>query len=247
MSLKTKLGKADYEALEDSLKTFYIADGDGFKLDADYEDVTGLKNKNAELLGKIKDAEKAVKQFEGLDPEAARAALAAQQKAAEDKLKEEGDFDKLKQEYEARVLAAEKAAEEKIAAAEAKAQQILATLKTEHLSNVLTKKGVDPKRVNGLVRLVGDDVDIVPGERGFQLRKAGGVVGDEQEFDALVNSWKSSPDTDYFFQPTVVSGSGASGSEGSAGGGKTMPRTQFEGLSPQEQMAFSIGGGKLTD
>lgn len=228
MSLKTKLGKADFDALDESLKSFYVPDGDNYKLDADYEDVTGLKNKNAELLKKLKEIEAASKRYEGLDPDAARAALEAQQKAAEEKLKEEGNFEKIKQSFEERLAQAQAEAEEKIKAAIADKEKVLSTLKYEHLSNVLTKKGVDPKRVNGLVRLVGDEVEIIPGERGFQLRKVGAVIGDEQEFNALVDSWKQNPDTDYFFAPTVPQGSGASGSDGIASGGKTITRAEYD-------------------
>lgn len=96
MALKTKIGKADYDGLPEALKTEYIADGDGYKLDADYEDVTGLKNKSAELLAEIKKQKALLEKYGDLDPEAAKAALAARQAAEDEKLKAAGQFEELK-------------------------------------------------------------------------------------------------------------------------------------------------------
>lgn len=57
------------------------------------EQVAGLKNKNDELLGKLKSATEMARQFEGLDPEQARKALEAAKKAEADKAKAVGDWD----------------------------------------------------------------------------------------------------------------------------------------------------------
>lgn len=57
------------------------------------EQVAGLKGKNDELLGKLKAATEAVRQFEGLDPEQARKALEEAKKAEAEKAKAVGDWD----------------------------------------------------------------------------------------------------------------------------------------------------------
>lgn len=57
------------------------------------EQVAGLKGKNQELLGKLKSATELASQYEGLDPEQARKALAAAEKAEAEKAKAVGDWD----------------------------------------------------------------------------------------------------------------------------------------------------------
>lgn len=66
------------------------------KVDAALEStVTGLKAKNGELIGKEKQLKELLKQFDGLDPEKAREALAKQRELADKKLIEEGKLDEL--------------------------------------------------------------------------------------------------------------------------------------------------------
>lgn len=203
-----------------------------------------LKAKLSNAYKERDEAKKFAKQYEGVDLEAAKEALAARDKAERDKLKDEGNIAAIEKAFEERLAAAEKAAQEKVDAALAEKDNILSTLKNEHLANVLAKKGVDPKRVNGLVRLVGDEVELVAGERGFSLKSTTGVIGDEAEFNALIDKWKQSPDTDYFFQPTVSPGSGASGSDGRSGGGKTITLAQYE-ANPM-QYAAQLASRELT-
>ena len=70
---KYKLSKSEFEKLEASEKENYVASGDDYVLDAEgVEDVSGLKNKIAELLKDTKNKGDLLKTFEGLDPEAAK-------------------------------------------------------------------------------------------------------------------------------------------------------------------------------
>ncbi len=225
MALKIKIAKGDYEALDDSLKTLYVADGDNFKLDADYEDVTGLKNKANELLAEQKRLKEQMKAFDGLDPEAARAALAAAQEAEHNKLKDEGNFDKLKEEYERRIAAAEEKARKEFEAVANEKNAILANLKRERLANVLTEKGVLPDRVKYLVGELDSTIELVSGEHGFSLKKIGGI-GDDTEFNAIIEDVKTK--SPFFFAADNIAGSGASGSDRNGGNGKTITRKQYE-------------------
>ena len=100
MALKTKIGKADFDKLPDALKTEYIADGEGYKHDADYEDVTGLKANRDEVLKQLAEAKKAMKAYEGLGPEAARKALETANAAEDEKLKAAGAFEELKKGFD---------------------------------------------------------------------------------------------------------------------------------------------------
>lgn len=65
MALKKKLTKAEYDKLSDVLKSEYIEDGDGYRLDVDGEEDTGAlkraKDREAQLR---RDAEKRAKDLE---------------------------------------------------------------------------------------------------------------------------------------------------------------------------------------
>lgn len=65
MALKRKISKAEYEKLSDGIKSEYIEDGDGFRLDLDGDEDTGAlrraKDREAQLR---KDAEKRAKEAE---------------------------------------------------------------------------------------------------------------------------------------------------------------------------------------
>ena len=95
MTLKTKLGKAEYDALDESLKTFYVAAGDGYRLDADYEDVDGLKAKRDEFREKYEAARDNLKRFEGIDPDKAREVIAKHSEAEENDLLNKRKYDEL--------------------------------------------------------------------------------------------------------------------------------------------------------
>lgn len=56
-------------------------------------EVAGLKKKNAELLEKLAQVNTVAKQFEGLDPEKVKAAIAAAEKAEAERAKATGDWE----------------------------------------------------------------------------------------------------------------------------------------------------------
>ncbi len=239
MGLRVRLSKADFDSLNDILKTEYIPDGDGYKLDADYEDVTGLKSKRDELLAELAKAKSQMKAFDGLDPEAARKALVAAQAAEDEKLKATGEFEKLREQLEAR----HKAEVEK---AVAERNTILSNLKREKLANVLTEKGVLPDRVKYLLGELDPQIELAATENGFQLKKIGGI-GDAAEFEQIIASVKES--SPFFFANDLTPGSGASGSGNGNGGGSAAAvwtRDQWESASTQERTKFTDAGGKIT-
>lgn len=225
--LKTKLGKAEYESLDESLKGLYIAEGDDYKLDADFEDVTGLKNKNAELLAELKKRSDIVKQFEGLNPEEAKKALEQLSKIEEEKLLNKQKFD----EVLAKKEAAFKAQLEK---EQADKQSVLAGYKQKELALTLAQKGVRKEYLDlAALKLDGQiEVEASEGKLALKVRDA---VGDNA-FDELVTGLK----TNYpaLFESESGSGSGASGSQSSGSGVKTAKRSDFESWDPQRQMDF---------
>ena len=246
MALKTKISKADHDDLDDSLKTLYIADGDGFKLDADFEDVTGLKNKAAELLAEQKKLKAAMAGFDGIDPEEYKALKAAAEKAEDEKLKASGDIDAIRAQYEERVKAEVAKVQLAFEQQQSENAAILATLKRERLANILTEKGVLPDRVKYVVHEMDGETELIRGDNGFDIRKKGGI-GDAPEFDAMIEGVKThSP---FFFAATNAAGSGASGSDNNGGnaGGKTVTRQAYENNPMAYVKALSAGELTLTD
>lgn len=241
MALNIKIGKADYEALEDSLKTLYVADGEDYKLDANYEDVTGLKAKQAELLKKLKDAESNAKKYEGVDIEAYKTAMEAAQKLEEEKLKGEGNFEGLRKQLEERHQAEVNKLKEQIETIKAEQVTDRQVLKLERLSNYLTEKGVLADRVKYLAKELDEQTELVTGENGFELKKKNGI-GDAAEFPMMIEQIKTQ--SPFFFAADNASGGGASGSNGRSGGGKTITLAQYE-ANPM-QYAAQLASRELT-
>lgn len=235
MALKTKLGKAEYDALEESLKSHYIADGEGYKLDADYEDVSGLKAKRDELLAKVSDLTKLAKQFEGLDPEKAKEALDKLSKQEDDDLLTKRKYDELLEKRKSEWEAKEKSFTEKI-------QSMVQRQAEQELAVKLTQNGVKPT--------MAEDLASVLTSRHIKFEESDGkpvwktMDGLEAvDLDKYIPGLKENGKADYFGS-TLAQGAGTPpGSQQSGGGAKTMPESQFDSMSPKEQAAFINSGG----
>lgn len=199
----TKITKAEFDALPESLKAKFKAEGDAYSLIE--EDVTGLKKNKQELLDELKSLKE---KYGDIDPDAAKTALAEARKAEEEALEKKGEFETLRKQLEER----HNTELEKVKGENAR---ILSNLKLERLTNVLTEKGVLPDRAKYLVHEMDSQVELVSDDSGFSLKKIGGI-GDATEFDALIDGVKTS--SPFFFAPNNASGSGASGSQAGTAG-----------------------------
>ena len=236
--LKAKLSKTDFDALASELKDFYTATGDDYILDAEgVEDVTGLKNKIAELLKDGKSKSDLLKNFEGLDADAAKKALAEMATIEEKKLADKGKYDELLTKYKTDF-------ETKLHDATKSREATLSAMKREKLENYLVKNGVLPDRAKYALADTDSLIDLVESENGFSLKLRDGT-GDAKELDGVIENLKTG--SAFLFAPSGASGTGGSGSGGSGGESKTMSRTAFDSLSPQQQSEFSIGGGSLSE
>ena len=238
MALKTKISKADYDALNDILKTEYVQDGEGYKLDADYEDVEGLKAKRDELLGKLTETQKAMKQFEGLDPEAAKAALAKLNELEDGNLLKKQQFDELfakkKGEWET-----EKASLTK------KISDIIEKQAEQQLAMKLTENGVKPTMAEDLALSLKTKYLSYVEDNGSPVWKTKDGL-ETVDLDKYIPSLKESK-ADYF-NSTLGGGSGSSGSNGNSGGtAKTWNRSQWDAASDMDRTAFSQAGGQVRD
>lgn len=174
-------------------------------------DAEAVFRKNQELLAENAKLKGLAKQAKEFDFEKARAAMDALERAEEEKLTKKGEFDKLLEQKT-------RAWEERIGSVSAERDAILTNLKREKLANVLTEKGVLADRARFLVKELEAQIDLISDEKGFSLRKTGGV-GDAAEFDAIVEKVKA--EYPFFFGASLAPGSGASGSSGNAGGGQS--------------------------
>lgn len=91
----------DLATVPEPVRGMYRQEGTSYVLDVEGVDnhpaVSGLRRNRDELLDQRKKDADRFKAYEGLDPEAARAALAAQQKADEDRARKAGEFDQLRE------------------------------------------------------------------------------------------------------------------------------------------------------
>lgn len=200
-------------------------------------DADAVLKQNQELLAELKKLKPLAKQAEGFDFEKAKAAIEAQDKAEQDRLTKKGEWDKLKEQLELRHTAA-------LEKAKADYDGLLSNLKREKLTNTLIEKGVLPDRAKYLVADLDAQLELVSDEKGFSLKKIGGV-GDSIELDAVFESVKQS--SPFFFAATGASGSGASGSQAAGGtAAKTVTRAQWDAASNAQRTEWGIGV-KVTD
>lgn len=223
--MSTKITKAEFDALPDSLKAKFEADGDGYSLQE--IDVEGLKKSKAEILEEKKriQAERdELKKFK--DDHDAKA-----NEADENQKRKAGEFEAL-----------EKKLRDKIAEVEADRDKRISDVRgrifESSLENMLVAKGVRPEmaryaRIDAVDQFeLGDD---------YSLKLKDGI-GDAKEVDGFISKLReSTPD---FFKATTQPGGGASGSGNNGGNAKTMPEAQFDLLSPKEQAAFINSGGQ---
>lgn len=218
MALKTKIGKAEYEALNETLQSHYIEDDDGYRLDADYEDVGGLKAKNEELLRELKKRSDIVKQFEGLNPDEAKKALEQLAKIEEDKLLNKQKFDE--------VLARKQSEWEKEKAAwEQRYTARFEADATKDLQLRLAKHGVRDEYVEDVALVIrAKHAKPVDNNGETQWKSADGVS--DFDFEKFLPELRTSK-ADYF-KSTTPPGSGASGSGNGGGTGNTITRAQYD-------------------
>ena len=200
-------------------------------------DPEAVLKQNEELLSELKKLKPLAKQAEGFDFEKAKAAIEAQEKAEQDRLTKKGEWDKLKEQLDARHAS-------ELQKAKDAHDKLLSNLKREKLTNVLTEKGVLPDRAKYLVHELDSQVELAVDDNGFSLKKIGGI-GDATEFDAMIENVKAT--SPFFFAASNASGSGASGSQGSGGStAKTWTRAQWDAASTKDRTEFTNAGGKLT-
>jgi len=182
----------------------------------------GLKDKNKELLGKLREAS-------GVKPEDLAAAEARADKAeaalaeANKQVKTlTGERDKA-----AKALEIEQAHTSKLLISDGLKSALLANgVKDEDFIDTLTAKFASGATIKA------------EGEARVAM------IGDKALADAI-KEWAGSDAGKKFVAAPDNSGGGAQGGGGTATGGKTMTRQQFDALDPVGKVAFAKEGGKV--
>lgn len=238
MSLKIKLGKAEYDALSDELKTLYVADGEGFKLDADYEDVDGLKAKRDEFRTKYEAAQKALKDFEGLDAEAAKAALAKMGEIEDTNLLKKQQFDDLFAKKKGEWDTEKASLADKLAAKTRREAH-------QQLALKLAAAGVKPSMIEDLATVLTDrHINFAEDGDDVIWKTKDGL--ETVDLDKYIPGLKESK-ADYF--PPIGGGGGAPGSNGNGGSAtpKTATKAEIAAMSPETKREFYLNDGEPSD
>lgn len=204
------------------------------------KDPNAVLAKNAELLEEVKKYKALAKNAEGFDFEKAKAAIAAQEQAEQDRLAAEGQWKELQQQLEERH-------KRDLSTAKKDYDRLTGHLFSEALKTEAVRHGVLGDRLRAAIaegdlnNVLSLDID----ESGYRLKKQGGI-GDDREIAEIFDGLKKS--APYLFAGQTQTGGGASGS-GSNGGAsaKTATRSQWDSWTPEERSAFAASGGKLTN
>lgn len=215
--------------------------------------VAGLKAKNAELLGTLKERQEALKRFDGIDPDAVRNILKRFSDDEEASLIAKGEIDKvltkrterMKADYDKKLTEAMGAAE----TASKRAQAFQGRVLDDAIRAAAAKAGIHQHAI--------DDA-LFRGRAMFTLDEQGAAIamGDDgrpvlgkdgkSPFSPL--EWlESMKDKAPHWYPATASGSGAGSSTASASGQKTMTRIQWDAADASERMTFAKAGGKVVD
>ena len=220
--------------LPEELKTYYTQNQDGaFELEGVGSIQRALEAEKAKKATKpeLLDEIEKLRQFKA-DHEAKL------NEADEEQKRKAGDFEALEKKLRDRIAEVE-------TSAQAEKSGMLNNLKTERLKNLLVEKGVLPDRAEYALTTLNDRFELQNSETGFSLKIKDGI-GDPKEIDAAIDGLKAK--AGFLFAATGTSGSGASGSNGNGGTfAKTMPKSQWDGLSVKDQAAFIKDGGRPVD
>ena len=190
------------------------------------EATSGLKFKNAELIGKLK-------------------------KATKDSAVEPEEFNRLKEDHDAlidkfnesqkllKATAGQVELERK--AKESESNFVQRLLIDNGLSDAMTTAKIKPELLKAAKALFASQAQVkIDGEN----RSA--VIGDKPLSEAI-SLWAASDEGKHFIAAPANGGGGSHASGGGQSIGKQTTRAQFDNLSPKERMSFAKEGGKIVD
>jgi hypothetical protein len=217
------------------------------------EAVTGLKAKNSELLGKLKERDDKLKSFDGIDPVAVSTMLKRFADDEEAGLIKAGKIDevltkrtdRMKADYDKKLQAEAEAK----ARALSKADKLAARTLAGALRDAAIKTGALPEAMDDIVLRAGSVWRLSDDGEPVAINGDEVILGKDGKTPLSPMEWAESlretaPHLWPKAQGTNAPGSG-SGPRGS--NTKTASRAQFDSMNQFERMTFSKAGGKVLD
>lgn len=209
------------------------------------EAVTGLKTKNAELLGKFKESSDKLKTFDGIDPEAVRGIISKFANDEEAALIAKGDIDTVLNKRAERMKSG---FEKEVQTARDEAQR--QTARTEKFaSRVLKGEVIGAASTAGVHKYAMEDA-MLAAARDFELDDDGNPIAREGKYGKdgkplTLSEWFSGmKDSRPHWFPATGSGGGAG--HGGGNGQKTMTQSAFDALPAKQRAAAMESGMTIT-
>jgi hypothetical protein len=250
--VQLKLDDAGHAVLKDGMPVYVHDDGKEAPFDAaqTLENIKALRGEAKAHREAKEAAEAKLKVFDGLDAGEARKALDVASKIDAKKLIDAGQVDTVRAEVN-------KAWEQKFGALEKERDGLRNELYDEKVggafarSKFIAEKTVLPpdlaqsafgkhfKAEGGKVKAYHAD-----GQPVFSKKAPGSEADFEEAIEILIEAY---PHKDTILKADNKGGSGAPNNPGGQGGTKTISRTAFTALNPQQQMEHIQKGGTVTD
>lgn len=211
--------------------------------------VGGLKSKNSELLGKLKDASTNLQRYDGIDPDAVRNILSKFANDEEAALIAKGDIDtvlsKRTERMQGEFTKQLKTRDDALTQAHAKAAKLAAGKVSGALTQAASKTGALPEAMEDIVLrgqgqgwTINDDGDVVA------LRDGEIVLGKDGKTPLTPQEWAESlRETAPHLWPKAQ-GTGAPGASG-GGNGRTITQAAFDALAPKARAAAMASGMRV--
>jgi hypothetical protein len=194
------------------------------------EKVDELSSKNAGLLDDLKKAQREVRAAKDIKPED----LAAESERAD---KAEAALNEATKNLKAITTERDKA----MKALETEQGAARTYALDAEINSAIASGNIVPALVPAFMAMVKQQAkaDLVDGKYAVS-------IGDKPATD-YIKTFLESEDGKAFKAAPINGGGGSQGSQGQGGSGKTIPRSQFDGLSQPERVTFAKEGGKVVD
>lgn len=205
------------------------------------EVTNGLKSKNSELLGKVKEYGEKLKSFDGIDPEAVRGILSKFANDEEAQLIAKGDIDTVLAKRADRM----KAGFEKDLKLAQDAATTASSRTEKYASRVLKGEVIGAASEAGVHKYAMEDA-MLAASRDFELDDDGNPVAREGKYGkdgkplTLKEWFAEMKDSRPHWFPATGNGGGAG--HGGGNGSKTMTQAAFDALSPKDRAAAMNSG-----
>jgi hypothetical protein len=194
------------------------------------EKVDELSSKNAGLLDDLKKAQREVRAAKDIKPED----LAAESERAD---KAEAALNEATKNLKAITTERDKA----MKALETEQGAARTYALDAEINSAIASGNIVPALVPAFMAMVKQQAkaDLVDGKYAVS-------IGDKPATD-YIKTFLESEDGKAFKAAPINGGGGSPGGQGQGGSGKTIPRSQFDGLSQPERVTFAKEGGKVVD